>query len=998
MDAVLTLEADAFEGFTAPDAQQLTIGAHADENVVDFYYTRNQYTLTFDANGGQGSDTRKVYYGAAIAAPTVTREGHSFTGWNSTVPAVMPAKDMTFKASWQVNTYVISFYRENGILLDRVAAEYGATIPAREEPGRTGYTFDGWDTAVPTTMPAKNMDITAKWKPITYTITYELDGGINHPDNPAGYTIEDAFRFQAPSRTGYSFSRWVDHNGNGVTAISRNTIGDLTLTAKWTPHTYQVMFHANNGTGDVLTQDFAYDESKALAKNTFNKTGYSFAGWALTADGAKTYEDEEKVSNLAAAEGTILHLYATWTPNTYQITYVFDYGVQYAPTNNPTSYVMDGTIYLQDPDLELRGMHFMGWYTDPNYQNKVEGSMKVTVAGGLKIYGKLEYNTYFINYYAFRKDTTVPDGQQVLKWGPSDFKEPLLNVTAMGRFQNPGYVVDGWSLTEGGKRVLDADDTIGDYLQVVGGQIPKDDYGVIELYAVWELVPYTITFAGDTGIFELPETVKYDVEDKEIVLPTPTMKRGYQFDGWYDENGVKYDKIVVAEGELEDEIIYADNLKDYNLTAKVSLVSYNISYNWNGGTPVTNAPTSYDMMLGATLPVPEYPTYPEYNHFLGWYDQNGTKHTTIPVGSTGDWNLTAKWDLCTVYVVPQQTYTGGRVIVDLRDLKDTNLYNYILYSDLNAGDVSEITYLADTDQIFENFDIGMYGYTGSQNKLTIRFVDFNFNAGSYAAFSQGYNSEGMELTVEINGNCIFCAEPDGGSVFGGGSNYIDNLVFTGEGSLIVWGSNGADATATGGNGNSGNAAIKAWNVTVRMDGSLAAWGGDGGNGANGGTGGAGGNGGNGGAGIEALTLLIEKGHVKFVGGKGGEGGHGGNGSNGRDAEWFGHSATDGNPGGAGGKGGNGAYAVNCGNVEISTTARVYLYGGNGGHGGTGGNGGNGGKPIIASGTSGGAGGAGGAGGVGASALPYVPTFGSNVTIEAGSNRIGGSSGSAGSGG
>lgn len=1006
MDAVLTVTAKDIVGFTKPDGQKLTITANADDNVVDFYYTRNQYTLAFDANGGVGGNAGKqVYYGAAIAAPAVTKEGYSFAGWNQNVPITMPAKDMTFVATWTANKYTISFYRENNILLGKVTAEYGTTIPAREEPGRTGYTFAGWDQEVHKTMPAKDMAITAKWTPIIYTITYELAGGVNHPDNPKGYTIEDAFRLQAPTRTGYTFSRWVDQHGNGVTAISKNTIGEMTLTAKWSANTYQVMFHANNGTGDSFTQDFAYDESKALAKNTFNKTGYSFAGWALTADGAKTYEDEEKVSNLAAVEGTILHLYATWTPNTYKITYVFDYGVQYVPTKNPTSYVMDSTIHLQDPELQLRGMHFMGWYSDPDYQKKIDGEMKVSVAGGLQIYGKLEYNTYFINYYAFRKDTTVPDGQQVLEWGPSDFKDPLLNVvnttdlSVKLRFQNPGYDLVGWSLTQGGKKVLKVDATTGDLLQVLNGELPEGtDVVLAELYAVWQLKNYTIAFTGDEGVSKLPETMKFDVEDKEIVLPTPTLKPGYQFDGWFDENGnaIPGGKIVVAEGELEDKVIYTENLRDYKLTAKTSVMGYNISYDWNGGNPVAGAITTYNVVDGlSALPQPAYATYADYNYFLGWYDQSGKKYESIPAGTTGNLQLTAKWDLCTVYVVPQQTYTGGRVVVDLRDLKDTNLYNYIPFgTELYAGEVYDITYLADDDQIFEQFFIGMYGYSGNQNKLTIRFVDFNFNAGSYAAFSQGHNSEGMELTVDIEGTCIFCSQPNGGSVFGGGSNYIDNLVFTGDGYLSVWGSNGA---TTEGDGTSGNAAIKAWNVVVNMDGSLVAYGGNGANGANGGTDAKGGNGGNGGVGVEALTLLIQKGYVRFAGGKGGEAGHGGNGSNGRDAVLFGPSATDGNPGGAGGNGGNGAYAVRCGDVVISTTARVYLYGGDGGHGGTGGNGGNGGDSIFSS-TSGGAGGAGGAGGVGASALPYVPSFGNNVTIVSGSNKIGGSSGSAGSGG
>ena len=982
MDTVLTVNAEDIVGFTKPDGQKLTITANADDNVVDFYYTRNQYTLAFDANGGVGGNAgKKVYYGASIAVPAVTREGYSFAGWNREVSITMPACDVTFVATWKVNKYTISFYRENGILLDKIEADYGTTIPAREEPGRTGYTFAGWDQEVPKTMPAKDVAITAKWKPITYTITYELAGGVNHPDNPKGYTIEDAFRLQTPIRTGYTFSGWVDQHGNGVTAISKNTIGDIALTAKWTAHTYQVMFHANNGTGDVLTQDFAYDESKALAKNTFNKTGYSFAGWALTADGAKTHEDEEKVSNLAAAEGTILHMYATWTPNTYQITYVFDYGVQYAPTNNPTSYVMDGTIYLQDPDLELSGMHFMGWYTDPNYQNKVEGSMKVTVAGGLKIYGKLEYNTYFINYYAFRKDTTVPDGQQVLKWGPSDFREPLLNVTAMGRFQNPGYVVDGWSLTEGGKRVLDADDTIGDYLQVVGGQIPKDDYGVIELYAVWELVPYTIVFAGDEGISKLPATIKYDVEDKEIVLPTPTLKPGYKFDGWFDENGnaIPGGKIVVAEGELEDKVIYTENLKDHKLEGRTSLVSYAIYYEYNGGVPVNDAKTSYTVKdNGWALPKPSYSSYAAYNHFLGWYDASGKKYETAPADTTGDLHLTAKWDLCTVYKGIDNTpwSVGGRVILDWSDETEMDLYKHTnrkvndgRYNNLDilSGN-TEIIFIGSSNRTFKNFRMHLCGF-GKDERAILHFENFNFTTNESTAIGL-WDDKGLDLTIAVTGTSNIGSSYTGGSVIGLADTKIQTVRFIGDGTLNLTGGRGSDGTSAGSSGTGGGVALYAGQVYVDMyGGKLNITGGAGGNGkdgadgtdgdpwysghsnrnatgdgADGGFGTWGKMGGDGGKGgyayvVDGITSL--NGTVTATGGasgNGGDGGDGGDGGQGQESGGWGCTAGDGGDGGGGGKGGN-TYIVPASNGTESIIGSVTRRNGACGTAGKGGTGG-----------------------------------------------------------
>jgi uncharacterized repeat protein (TIGR02543 family) len=78
-------------------------------------WTINQYTITFDANGGTPSLTVKQNYNTSINKPDdPTREGYTFTGWYDgdqkvTFPYKVPATDKTLQAHWDINQYTITF-------------------------------------------------------------------------------------------------------------------------------------------------------------------------------------------------------------------------------------------------------------------------------------------------------------------------------------------------------------------------------------------------------------------------------------------------------------------------------------------------------------------------------------------------------------------------------------------------------------------------------------------------------------------------------------------------------------------------------------------------------------------------------------------------------------------------------------------------------------------------------------------------------------------------
>ena len=125
----------------------------------------NQYTITFDTNGGSEIAPITQDYGTEITAPdNPTRKGYTFKGWDKEIPETMPAENITVKTQWEINQYTITFDTNGGSEIAPITQDYGTEITAPNNPTRKGYTFKGWNKEIPETMPAENITITARWK------------------------------------------------------------------------------------------------------------------------------------------------------------------------------------------------------------------------------------------------------------------------------------------------------------------------------------------------------------------------------------------------------------------------------------------------------------------------------------------------------------------------------------------------------------------------------------------------------------------------------------------------------------------------------------------------------------------------------------------------------------------------------------------------------------------------------------------------------------------
>ena len=171
-------------------------------------WNTNKYTITFDANGGSEIAPITQDYGTAITAPAdPTREGYTFIGWDREIPATMPAENVTVTAQWEINRYTVTFDTNGGSEIAPITQDYGTAITAPADPTREGYTFIGWDREIPATMPAENVTVTAQWEINRYTVTFDTNGGSEIAPITQDYGTAITAPAD-PTREGYTFIGW----------------------------------------------------------------------------------------------------------------------------------------------------------------------------------------------------------------------------------------------------------------------------------------------------------------------------------------------------------------------------------------------------------------------------------------------------------------------------------------------------------------------------------------------------------------------------------------------------------------------------------------------------------------------------------------------------------------------------------------------------------------------------------------------------------------------
>ena len=622
----------------------------ADVTALTVQWTDPTYAVTLHPNGGtiNNGNVTEYIYGVGATLPTaddMTYTGHTFKGWydnesltGDPVTAIGGTEmgNKEYWAKWEINQYTITFDTAGGSAIAPITQDYGTAITAPADPTREGYTFAGWDTAIPATMPAHNMTITAQWTVNQYTITYDLDGGTAE-GNPDTYTVEtDAFTLKNPTRPGYTFTGW---SGTGLTGednltvtIPKGSTGNRSYTTHWSLNTYSITYDLNGGTASGNPTSYTV-ESATITLNQPTKTGYTFTGWSGT---DLTGEDNLTVTIPAGSTGDRSYT-AHWSLNTYSITYDLDGGTA---SGNPDFYTVESSTITLNPPTRT-GYTFIGWSgTDLSGSDNLTVTIPAGSIGNRSYIAHWSLNTYSITY-------DLNGG--TASGNPTSYTVESATIT-LNQPTKTGYTFTGWSGT---------DLTGEDNLTVT---IPAGSTGDRSYTAHWSLNTYSITYDLNGGtVSGNPDF--YTVESAAITLNQPT-RIGYTFTGWSGTNLTGEDNLTVT--------IPTGSIGNRSYTAHWSLNTYSITYDLDGGTAFGN-PDSYTVESAAiTLNEPTKAGYV----FTGWSgtDLVGEDNltVTIPAGSTGDRRYTAHWEFDPTIIAALNPTPN----VDFLDVSRTDWFYY----------------------------------------------------------------------------------------------------------------------------------------------------------------------------------------------------------------------------------------------------------------------------------------------------------------------------------
>lgn len=385
------------------------------------YKTKGNFNLVLDGNGSNENIViREIHMDNVpfeITENTFTKTGYEFAGWNSKkdgsgdgyIPGSrgrVSAQEnaiVTWYAQWEKDFYSISFEANleeySGRMEDmKKLGKQQRYVLSSNAYSKKGYRFKGWNTKADGSGTSfadggairglgnngDTITLYAQWELVEYSITYDLDGGINDSRNVSTYTVEDNMvNLYAPTKEGYVFRGWNLYNcysywysDEGV-AFEGTTASDITATADWIPvdqYNHKITFDGNGATGGETAP--IYDYGTYLCYNSpycgYIRPGYSFVEWNSKPDGSGTALSN--YVNFSELERETTY-YAIWKEAEFTLYY-------YALYNNIDPEVITFSRMketIPNPPAE-EGYDFLGWYLD------TEGKRKVTTFGDITEY------------------------------------------------------------------------------------------------------------------------------------------------------------------------------------------------------------------------------------------------------------------------------------------------------------------------------------------------------------------------------------------------------------------------------------------------------------------------------------------------------------------------------------------------------------------------------------------------------------------------------------
>ena len=626
---------------------------------VEFFYDINEYTISYNANGGSGAPSSQTkYHGTNLTLSTTkpTRSGYTFKGWGtsstSTSASYQPGGTYTGNATrtlyavWESNvkTYTVSYNANGGSGAPASQTKtHGVALTLRTTtPTRTGYTFKGWSTSSSATSATysaggsfstnANTTLYAVWAKTTYTVSYNANGGSGAPAaQTKTYGVTLSLSSTKPTRSGYTFMGWS--TSSSATSASYSSGGSYTANASATLYAvwkknYTIKYDANGGSGAPANQTKLHDVTLTLSSTKPTRSGYTFLGWARSSSATTA----AYAAGGSFTENSNASFWAVWqknAPTTYTVSYNAN-GGSGAPASQTKTYGVTLTLSSTKP---TRTNHtFLGWSTSSSATSATySAGGSYTANASATLYAVWSYTppaTYTVSYNA-NGGSGAPASQT---------KTQGVTLTLSStRPTRTNYTFLGWSTSS----------TATSATYSAGGSYTANSSAT--LYAVWSYTPpatYTVSYNANGGSGAPASQTKTQGVTLTLSSTKPT-RSGYTFCGWATNSSAT--SVAYSAGD------------SYTTNAAVTLyavwqvnppATYTVSYNANGG---TGAPSSQTKTQNVTLTLSSAkPTRSGYT-FLGWGTSSSATNATYSAG--GSYTANSGITLYAVWQKIPSTYT-----------------------------------------------------------------------------------------------------------------------------------------------------------------------------------------------------------------------------------------------------------------------------------------------------------------------------------------------------
>ena len=513
-------------------------------------------SLTYDPNGGKFVNSPEVLYPAAGSEITITSlipelEGNTFDGWSFTSGATsadyragdkitMPSSDVVLYAVWKKAQLSAASYAADGYGITGLNSVYhhGDTVEFRVTGAKPKVFVNGQriyegENGLYSFIIKENTHIYVA-DGTKLSLIYSANGGANPPSDKNSYNTDDIAEIseEKPTRTGYTFVGWArtpyaDGKDYDSGSVLEFTGEDVVLYAVWQANGYTVSYDPNGGAGDMTSDEFSYGTAGSLSANKYEKTGFTFIGWATSANGEAVYADLAAVYNLTSELNADITLYAIWEKTITVISFAEDGGVE---LNSPILVAYGDKLSSEGLVAPTRaGYFFAGYRTGANGSGELifDENLKVVGSGiwdknvtELTLYPSRNPISYTVVYMNGQKEL----GRKSAVYGVAF---TLNSYASLGLTARDGYHFAGWSTIPSGHVAMFTDE------QEIPEALTQTDGEAVYLYAVFAAnEKYSAIYYANGGMGAPVDENEYYAGDTVTFGSKIPKLDGYVFAGW----------------------------------------------------------------------------------------------------------------------------------------------------------------------------------------------------------------------------------------------------------------------------------------------------------------------------------------------------------------------------------------------------------------------------------------------------------------------------------